>query len=117
VVETEMNLFLGKYIITLHHAVMPAVHIKLDTVVHAKSHQFSLLLPNLFTFVHCSLCHIVFFLKMSSEADQSSNIAGEIPAPDTESATKAKSEDPSTSSSTMVDHVMASKEIPPLYKY
>jgi hypothetical protein len=54
---------------------------------------------------------------MSSEADQSSNIAGEIPAPDTESATKAKSEDPSTSSSTMVDHVMASKEIPPLYKY
>jgi hypothetical protein len=38
VVETERHLFLGKEIITLS----PAVHIKLDTTMHAKSHHFSL---------------------------------------------------------------------------
>jgi hypothetical protein len=35
-----------------HHTVTPAAHIVLDAVVHAKSHQFSLQLSNLFTSIH-----------------------------------------------------------------
>jgi hypothetical protein len=50
VVETEMNLFLGKHIITLSSA----TYIKLDAVVHAKSHHFSLLLSK--SFYSHSLC-------------------------------------------------------------
>jgi hypothetical protein len=37
-VEIEEHFFLGKRIITLS----PAVHIKLNATVHAKSHHFSL---------------------------------------------------------------------------
>jgi hypothetical protein len=46
VFETERDLVLGKRIITLS----PAAHIKLDAIVHAKSHHLSLLLskPSVF---------------------------------------------------------------------
>jgi hypothetical protein len=100
------------------HTVMPATHIKLDVVIHAKSNQFSLMLHNLFAFVLCSLCHTVFFFNMSSEVGQSSNVADKILAVGTKSAVTVGSKAPSsTSSSNMVDQTMVRKEIPPLYEY
>jgi hypothetical protein len=96
----------------------PAIHTKLDATMHTKSHQFSLLLPNLFDSIPCYQCHTIFFLMMSSEADQSSNAAGEIPVVGNESVAAVGSEAPSSiSSSTMADQTMARKEIPHLYEY
>jgi hypothetical protein len=38
----------------------PTAHVKLDATIHAKFRQLSLLLPNLFAFIHCSL-HLTTF--------------------------------------------------------
>jgi hypothetical protein len=55
---------------------------------------------------------------MYGEADQSSNVASEIPTASAESATTVESEPPSsTSSSTMADQAMAKKQIPALHEY
>jgi hypothetical protein len=101
-----------------HHTVSPAMHIKLDASMQTKSHRLSLLLPNLFTFIHCSLHLTTLFSTMFIKVDQSSNVASDIPVADTESAAEVESEAPSsTSSSTMVDQAMDQKEIPLMYEY
>jgi hypothetical protein len=87
-----------------HHAVTPAMHIKLDTAVHTKSHRFSLLLTNLFTSIPCYLHHTIFFLTMFGEADQSSNATSEISAASTESAAATGSEAPSSTSYSTMDN-------------
>jgi hypothetical protein len=90
-----------------HHTVSPATHIKLDASVQTKSHRLSLLIPNLFTFIHCSLHLTTLFSTMSVKVDQSSNITSDIPMADTESAAGVESEAPSsTSSSTVVDQAI-----------
>jgi hypothetical protein len=55
---------------------------------------------------------------MSGEADQSSNIASEVPSTGSRSVVAAESEAPSsTSSSIMADYTMAMKQILILYEY
>jgi hypothetical protein len=78
--------------------------------------------PAFLAFIHCSLPLTTFFLKISSEADQSSNhaskIPNKIPATTADSATAVESEDHLvTSYSTMDDQTMAKKEIPTLHEY
>jgi hypothetical protein len=98
--------------------VLPAVNIKLGSAVHAKSHQFSLLHLNLFAFIYCLLRLTTFLSTMSGKANQSSNIAGDIPVVSSQSAAGTESEvASSTSSSTMANQTMPRKEIPPLYQY
>jgi hypothetical protein len=55
---------------------------------------------------------------MSGETDQSFNITSDILAIGAGSYAAAKSETPSsTSSSTMADHTMVKKQIPSMYEY
>jgi hypothetical protein len=84
--------------------VSPVVHIKLDTDVHTKSHRFSLLLSNLLAIIHCSLRLTTSHSTMSGEAEQTSNIIGDIPTADSQSAVKVGSKAASsTSSSSMAN--------------
>jgi hypothetical protein len=101
------------------HIVSSVAHIKLDAVVHAKSHRLPLPLPNLLpSFIALYTSPPPSPPPMSDEADQTSNIAYGIPIGGTESAAGAESNAAySTSSSTMADHAMVRKEIPPLYQY
>jgi hypothetical protein len=100
VVETERNLFLGRHIITL----LPTTHIKLNTVVHAKSHCFSLVLSKPFAFIHHLLHLTTFYSTMSGEADQVSNVVDDIPATRSQSVVGVESKAASsTSSSTMAN--------------
>jgi hypothetical protein len=94
------------------------MNIKLGAVVHAKSHQFSLLHLNLFAFIYCLLRLTTFLSTMSGKANQSSNVVGDIPVVSSQSAAGMESEvASSTSSSTMANQTMPRKEIPPLYQY
>jgi hypothetical protein len=62
------------------HTVLPTAYKKLDAVVHAKSHRFSLLLSNLLAIIHCSLLLTTSHSAMSGEVEQTSNVADDIPA-------------------------------------
>jgi hypothetical protein len=62
-----------------HQTVLPATHINLDATVHAKSHRLALLLRNHFALIHCSL-RLATSSIMFGEADQTSNVASDIPA-------------------------------------
>jgi hypothetical protein len=53
VVETERHIFLRKCVVTLS----PAAHIKLVSIVHVKSHHFSLLLSKTVCFSFTSHCN------------------------------------------------------------
>jgi hypothetical protein len=100
-----------------HHTVSPAAYIKPDAAVHAKSHRFSFLLSKLFAFIHCSLRLTTSCSTMSGKANQTSNVVGDIPMDDSQSATEMESETASSTSSTMADQAIATKEIPPLYQF
>jgi hypothetical protein len=87
-----------------HHIVLPVVHMKMDAFASAKSPQLSLLLSKLFASIHYSLRLTTSFSTMSSKADQTSNITGDIPVAGAESVARAESEAAfSTSSSTMAN--------------
>jgi hypothetical protein len=94
-----------------------AVHIKLNVVVHGKSHRFSLLLTKLFVFIHYSVGLTTSYSFMSGEDHQTSNVAGDISVAGIGSATRAGSEAASTTSLTMTNQTMERKEIPLLYQY
>jgi hypothetical protein len=66
----------------------------------------------------CKLHPTIFFLKMSAEADLSSNVAGEVPTGGVQSVIAIESEAPSsTSSSTMDGQAMVKKQILSLYEF
>jgi hypothetical protein len=56
-------------------------------------------------------------MSYSTEVDQSSNIASEVPTVGAESVVAVESRAPSTSSSTIADQAMAKKQIPNMYEY
>jgi hypothetical protein len=95
---TERYLFFGKCIVTLS----PTVHIKLDAVVHAKSHRFSLLPSSLLLFIHCSLYHSTFHHTMTGETDQTSNVASDVATSGVRSVAGMESKAASTSSSSNI---------------
>jgi hypothetical protein len=114
VIKIERHLFLGKCIVTLS----PTAHIKLDAIVHAKSHHFSLLSSCLLLFIHCSLHHSTFHCTMTSKTDQTSNVASDVAASGSSNTADAEHEATfASSSSNMVIQTMVKKEVPKLYEY
>jgi hypothetical protein len=87
VVETERHVFLGKQIITL----LPGVHIKLNVVVHAKSHHFSLLPSRFMLFIRCLLYRTSSYFAMIGETEHTSLIADDVAASCSKAATGLES--------------------------
>jgi hypothetical protein len=114
VVEIEMHLYLGKRIITLS----PAMHIKLTTTVHAKSHNFLLLLQISYFLIYYLLHCTHFPCAMASEADQTLLTTGDAAAVDTKMVSGMESDTVTTSSSSNVAVVkIVKKDVPMLTDY
>jgi hypothetical protein len=94
------------------------VHIKLDAVMHAKSHRFSLLPSSLLLFIHCSLHHSTFHHTMTGETDQTSNVASDVATSGVRSVAHMESEAASTSSSSNIAiQTMTKKEVTKMLEY
>jgi hypothetical protein len=113
-VKTKGHLFLGKQIITLS----PTAHIKLNAIVHIKSHCFSLFAFKSFTFPFTALLHrIQSSCTTANESAQTLLAAGDTAA-NAKTISGAESDVAVASSSSNVAIVkMAKKDVPVLTDY